>query len=96
MTKTPKRNTVPLAAAVRALSVIAGIIYEAKQIPSGHLYARLMHKTDLLTYQAMIDHLQKLGLVEETAAHLLRWTGPQDLSSPINNNNQPEQEQNNE
>lgn len=96
MTKTPNKNTVPLAAAVRALSIIAGIIYEAKQIPSGHLYARLMHKTDLPTYQALIDHLKKLGLVEETAGHLLRWTGPQDLSSPIKNNNQQEQEQNHE
>jgi hypothetical protein len=39
-------------------------------IPSGHLYARLMHLIELDTYNLIIDTLKRVGLVREQN-HLL-------------------------
>jgi len=68
-----------LTAALKALTIVATIIYEAKEIPSGHLYARLMHKVDHETYDALIRRLEAMELIRRTPGHLLQWIGPVDL-----------------
>lgn len=71
MTNTGKH----VAAAFTATVAIAEAIRELGEVPSGHLYAQLMTRMDLRTYQRIIETLKGAGLVSETA-HLLRWTGP--------------------
>jgi hypothetical protein len=63
-------------AAVAALLAIGETIREAKEVPSGVLYARLMQFMDLTAYTRVIDTLKGAGLVTEQA-HVLRWVGPQ-------------------
>ena len=54
---------------------IAEIIRLAKEIPSGHLYARLMNSMDLNQYTSIIECLKRTGLIEEIN-HMLKWKGP--------------------
>ena len=76
-----------LEAAIQALKALAEIIRHAGEVPSGELYARLMHKVTLEDYTRLIETLKRTGLVTETPGHLLRWAGPKDLgATPINNN----------
>jgi uncharacterized protein YutE (UPF0331/DUF86 family) len=78
MTDTDKRSETrrQLEAAIQALKALAEIIRHAGEVPSGHLYARLMHKITLEDYDRLIATLKRAGLVTETPGHLLRWTGP--------------------
>lgn len=85
MTQKARTNTdgaIPIETLLRAMSAIAQTVYEAGEIPSGHLYAPLMDRMDLHTYQQFIDRLKAMNLVEETPAHLLRWIGPKDCFLP--------------
>ena len=43
-------------------------------IPSGHLYAMMVHKVPLATYQYALGILKDAGAVTEQF-HLLHWTG---------------------
>lgn len=63
-------------AALRVTLAAAEAIREAKEIPSGVLYALLMSRMDLAGYEAMLRNLKGAGLVTETA-HMLRWVGPE-------------------
>lgn len=72
-------------AAVRVAHAIAESIRELGEIPSGHLYARLMGIMDLRQYEQFIDILIDARLVERTPAHRLRWIGP----APIPQLDQP-------
>jgi hypothetical protein len=63
-------------AAVRVAHAIAESIREVGEIPSGHLYARLMGIMDLRQYEQFIDILIDARLVERKPSHLLRWIGP--------------------
>ena len=75
-------------ATLQVLKALAGIIYEAGEIPSGHLYARLMGTVSLDEYQRLIGTLKGAGLVTEKPGHLLRWAGPTNLgTTPESNNN---------
>ena len=58
------------------IQLIADTLQEAgtRGIPSGHLYAMMMHTIDLQTYTYAIDILKESGAVTEQF-HLLRWTG---------------------
>lgn len=62
--------------ALEGLQALAEIIRHHHEIPSGHLYAKLMAKVTLEDYNRMIGILKNAGLVTETPAHLLRWNGP--------------------
>lgn len=60
-----------------SLIVIVGqIIREAKQIPSGTIYAQVMGTLDLRTYNNIIAVLMRTGLVKERN-YLLTWVGPE-------------------
>lgn len=58
------------------IRLVGEAIYEAGPagIPSGHLYAMLVGKVSLDTYQYAIGILKDAGVVTEQS-HLLRWTG---------------------
>lgn len=66
-----------LNAALNVVQAIAETIREIGEVPSGHLYAMLMHKLELHEYEEVIEILKRTGLVTETPAHLLRWQEPQ-------------------
>ena len=54
------------------LKAIAEAIREFKEIPSGHLYAHLMGKFSLDTYNGILDLFKKLGLIK-VEYHLITW-----------------------
>ena len=62
-------------ALVLAVQALADAIRELGSIPSGHLYARLMDKLSLETYQMLIGVLKEAGKVKEHDSHLLVWIG---------------------
>ena len=63
-------------AVVRVAHAVAETIRELGQVPSGHLYARLMGVMELHQYEQVIDLLVDARLVERDRSHLLRWIGP--------------------
>lgn len=65
-----------VAAMFNLIGIVADAIQEAgnRGIPSGHLYAMMMHKIDIHTYTFAIGILKDAGAVTEEF-HLLRWTG---------------------
>jgi len=63
-------------AAVRVAHAVAETIRELGQVPSGHLYARLMGVMELHQYEQVIGLLVDARLVERDRSHLLRWIGP--------------------
>lgn len=60
---------------VKTIKAIAAAIYEAGEIPSGHIYAYLMSQMSLDEYNRAISILLKTGLVKQTPGHLLVWQG---------------------
>lgn len=62
-------------AAVQLIRVIADAIRDLGEVPSGHLYARVMEHMDLNTYNAIVGILKRARLVKERN-YLLTWTGP--------------------
>ena len=54
---------------------IADAIRSLKEVPSGHLYAAVMDKVSLNTYNQIIDILIKAGRVRREPSHLLVWIG---------------------
>lgn len=71
-----QRATEQVAVMLKLIGIVADAIREAgdKGIPSGHLYAMMVHKVPLQTYQYAIGILKDAGAVTEEF-HLLRWTG---------------------
>jgi hypothetical protein len=63
-------------ATVRVAHAIAEAIRNLGEVPSGHLYARVMGVMDLRQYEQVIDLLIDARLVEREPSHLLRWIGP--------------------
>lgn len=61
---------------LRDLISVGECIRELGEVPSGHLYARLMGKLSLESYEAIIRQLVKADLVKRSNAHLLTWIGP--------------------
>jgi hypothetical protein len=62
-------------AAVRVCAAVAEAIRSLGEVPSGHLYARLMSDMDLATSQRIIAALVGAGLVRQDDSHLLTWIG---------------------
>ena len=70
-------------AAVRVAHAIAETIRELGEVPSGHLYARVMGVMDLRQYEQVIDLLIEVQLVAREPSHLLRWIGPVANPQPV-------------
>ena len=70
------KNQVAAMLMLRFIKIVADAIQEAGShgIPSGHLYAVMMHKIDLRTYTYAIDILKESGVVTEQF-HRLFWSG---------------------
>jgi hypothetical protein len=62
--------------AVRVAHAVAETIRELGEVPSGHLYARLMGVMELHQFEQVIDLLVDARIVEHSPSHLLRWIGP--------------------
>ncbi len=65
-----------LKAALNTVRAVAEAIREAKQIPSGHLYAVLCPVLSLEEYEKIINMLINAGLVRRDQSHLLHWIEP--------------------
>jgi phosphoribosylamine-glycine ligase len=61
-------------AAVQIMKAVAEAIKEAGSIPSGHLYAQLMGKMSLGSYEKMIDAMQRMGIIR-VEDHLITYVG---------------------
>jgi hypothetical protein len=73
-------------AALEKLQLVAMAMHDAKEIPSGELYAILMGKFSLVEYQRCIGILKDNGLVKEVG-FLLTWTGPNYQQIPVKDQN---------
>lgn len=62
-------------AAISVAATVGELIRERGSIPNGELYALLMGKMDLSTYNSLIGILKETGLVKEEN-HLLIWDMP--------------------
>jgi hypothetical protein len=61
-------------AVIEVLMAVADAIKELKAVPSGHLYAALMGKMDIQSYEAIIRTLVNTKLVARRG-DLLVWVG---------------------
>jgi hypothetical protein len=73
MTATQKNKEVE--ATIGVIKAVADVIRELGEIPSGHLYARLMGSLNIDQYNTIIGVLKKCQLVKEER-YLLTWIGP--------------------
>jgi hypothetical protein len=62
-------------AAFAAAVAVAEAIRELHEVPSGHLYARLMQVMDYTRYSRIIDLLERERLVHRAPSGLLTWIG---------------------
>lgn len=62
--------------AVRIAHAVAEAIRDLREVPSGHLYARVMGVMTLQQFEQVIHLLIDARLVERDSTHLLRWIGP--------------------
>jgi hypothetical protein len=76
MQTTVQQNTARVAAAVAIVAAVAELIRDVGQIPSGQLYALVMDKFSLETYERIIQQLINTGLVRREPSHMLVWIGP--------------------
>jgi hypothetical protein len=61
-------------AAVQIMKAVAESIKEVGSIPSGHLYAQLMGKMSLGSYEKMIYAMQRMGIIR-VEDHLITYIG---------------------
>jgi hypothetical protein len=61
-------------AAIGILTAVADTIRELKEVPSGHLYARVMGHLSLAQYEQVIGVLKGAGLIR-VENHLISWVG---------------------
>ena len=54
------------------IRAVADAIKEAKEIPSGHLYAMMMNYVSLSEYEKIIGILKNAGIITEKM-NLLKW-----------------------
>jgi|ERR1035438_2455811 hypothetical protein len=73
----PRPTKAQIIAALGITFVVSEAIREAREIPSGTLYAMLVGKVDYEGYQKMLGILKRAGLIEVMPSHLIRWTGPE-------------------
>jgi hypothetical protein len=62
-------------ARLNATMAVAEAIKSLGQVPSGHLYTRVMEHMSLGVYQSIIELLKKVGMVTEDRSHMLTWKG---------------------
>lgn len=68
----PTRSQV--SAVLQMLRIVADAIKALGQVPSGELYAVLMPRMSLTTYEKMLSLLESSGVVT-VSNHLITWVG---------------------
>ena len=63
-------------AALEIVAAVGSAIHDLGQVPSGHLYARLMDRLTLAQYESIISTLIRAKMVKRDGNHLLTWCGP--------------------
>lgn len=74
LTPKPAPTRAQIAASLSIIRIVADAIRDLGEVPSGHLYARLMPTFSLAQYESVIGLLKRAGLVEEKN-YLLVWKG---------------------
>jgi hypothetical protein len=69
-------NSDQIESAFKILHAVTEAIRELRRVPSGQLYSQLCGVLTLQQYERIIETLKRTGLVTETGAHELVWTGP--------------------
>jgi hypothetical protein len=62
--------------AIKIACTVAEVIQELGYVPSGHLYVMVQGSLSLDNYNGVIFALKERKWIEESRAHMLRWTGP--------------------
>jgi hypothetical protein len=62
-----------LSAGLNTIKAIADAIKELREVPSGHLYARIMSTLDYPSYEKIIGILTRAGLISVSPGHLITW-----------------------
>jgi len=62
-------------AAVEIMKAVASAVKDLGSIPSGHLYAQLMGRMSLDSYEKMTGVLQRMGIISIDRNHLVTYTG---------------------
>ena len=62
-------------AAVEIMKAVASAVKELGSIPSGHLYAQLIGKMSLDSYEKMTGALERMGVIRIDGNHLITYTG---------------------
>lgn len=73
---TVDQNKAKVEAALELVRAVAEMIREVGRIPSGELYALLMGKMTLETYEKMIRMMISENLIRQDRSHMLVWIGP--------------------
>jgi hypothetical protein len=60
-------------AGLELIALLADTIKTLGEVPSGHIYARVMHVLSLEQYNTIINILKNANIIEETNGHLLKW-----------------------
>jgi hypothetical protein len=76
-------------AAIEVTRAVADCIRELRQVPAGHLYARLMGHLSVEQFEQIISVLVYANLVRRHPSHLLEWIG-QEAGRPSHTNNNPQ------
>jgi hypothetical protein len=70
-------STTAVQSAAKQLIVIMGeTIRDCGEVPSGHLYAQVMHLINLESYNMVIEILEKMHCIKVGRNHLITWIGP--------------------
>lgn len=76
--QTSTQNRITNAQVTAALAItraVAEAIRDMGEVPAGTLYAAMMDRMDLATFESLIATLVRSGLVERRNSHLLVWVG---------------------
>jgi hypothetical protein len=76
MSVTPSVEPRHIKAALQATMAVAEAIRELGEVPSGHLYARVMPYVSAAAYDRILGILIEAKLVRRSGSHLLTWIGP--------------------
>ena len=63
-------------AVLMTVHAIAEAIRGLGEVPAGHLYAQVMSRMSLESFEAIIGVLIGAGLVKRGSSHMLTWIGP--------------------
>lgn len=72
---TPEATAREVKAVIEITRAVAEAIRDLGEVPSGELYARLMDKLDIRSYDFIIDTLLRAGVITRNN-HVLAWVGP--------------------